>query len=58
MLTCIFCGGPAKIKGKCAGAKVTCARCGMSVDPEKYRDQIQNWQEAVCKVKTDLTGPS
>lgn len=56
-LRCVFCGGKAKIVGRCATAKVICDKCRMEADPELYRNQINDWKQSVCgfKEETDRT---
>ena len=49
-LTCLFCGGRADLRCRCAIARVACRDCGLECGPEEYRDQIERWQENACAI--------
>lgn len=48
-LQCVFCGGPAKIVGKCHNARVVCSACGMRSNLEDYGEQMEKWLDEVCE---------
>jgi len=48
-LACLFCGGEAILRGRWHNATVLCTVCGMKSSAKLYREQIEQWQENVCR---------
>lgn len=57
-LSCIACGGEARLHGRCSHARVACTACGLDLPAQAYAEDIEHWKDTACNavVETENAG--